>query len=144
MTTDYERREWERLVERLNTGASAVAESEDRIRVTLTYADGSRRDVIIHMSADQWSDMFGTMWGSFEDGVREVERSLRELSPDHGHLVFGQYELHPSLDETLPDDPDDAQMREYLRKHPEGGGNWYAIDREGKWIPFPEGAPRDT
>jgi hypothetical protein len=144
MATDYGRREWERLVERLNTRASAVAESEDRIRVTLTNDDGSRRHVTIHMTADQWSHMFGTMWGSFEDGVREVERSLQELPPDHGHLVFGQYELHPSMDETLPENPDDAQMREYLRKHPEGGGNWYALDREGNHIPFPEGPPGDA
>src|SRR5690606_35620958 len=121
MATEHERREWERLIERLNTWASAVGESEDRIRVTLTNGDGSRRDVPINRSADQWSDMSGTMWGSFEDAVREVERSLRDLPPDHGHLVFGQYELHPSKVETLPEDPDEARMREYLREHPEGG-----------------------
>ena len=144
MATEYERLEWQRLVERLNTRASAVGESESRIQLTLTNDDGSRRDVTIHMSADQWSDMFGTMWGSFEDAAREVERSLQELPPDHGHLVFGQYDLHPSMVETLPEDPDDAQMREYLRVHPEGGGNWYAIDREGNHIPFPEGPPRDA
>lgn len=144
MATENERREWERLIERLDTWASAAAESEDRIRVTLSNDDGSRRDVAIHMTADQWSDMFGTMWGNFEDGVREVERSLQELPPDHGHLVFGQYELHPSMVETLPENPEDAQMREYLREHPEGGGNWYAIDREGNRIPFSEGPPRDA
>ena len=143
MTTEYERREWERLIERLNTCASAAAESEDRIQVTLTNDDGSRRDVAIHMTPDQWSDMFGTMWGSFEDGVREVERSLQELPSDHGHLIFGQYELHPSMVETLPEDPEDAQMREYLREHPDGGGKWYAVDPEGNHVPFPEGPPRD-
>ena len=90
--------------------------------------------------------MFGTMWGSFEDAVREVERSLQELPPDHGDLVSDQYELHPSMAEALREDPDDAQMREHLREHQhlEGGGNWYAIDREGNRIPFPEGPPRDA
>lgn len=144
MVSEYERREWERLVERLNAWASAVGESEDRIRVTLTNDDASRRDIAIHMTADQWSNMFGTMWGSFEDGVREVERSIRELPPDHGHLVFDQYELHPSKVETLPEDPEDAQMREYLRDHPEGGGSWFAISRDGNRVPFPEGSPEET
>lgn len=140
---EHERREWERLIERLNTWASAVAESENRIRVTLTDDDGTRRDVAIHMTANQWSAMFGTMWGNVEDGVREVERSLQELPPDHGHLVFGQYGLHPSTIEPLTADPDDAQMRAYLREHP-GGGHWFAIDREGNRILFPEGPPRDA
>jgi hypothetical protein len=144
MATEYERQQWERLIERLDARAAAAAESEDRVRVTLTNDDGSRRDVVIHMSADEWSDMFGTMWGSFEDAAREVERSLKELPPDHDHLVFGQYELHPSMVETLPEDPDHVRMREYMRDHPQGGGNWYALDEEGKRIPFPQGPPRDA
>jgi hypothetical protein len=144
MASESERWEWERLIQRLNTWASALAESENRIRVTMTDDAGFRRDVAIHMTADQWSDMFGTMWGNFEDGVREVERSLQELPPDHGHLVFGQYELHPSTVETPPEDPEDFQLRAYLREHPEGGGTWFAIDRDGNRIPFPEGPPTDA
>lgn len=142
MATEHERQEWERLIERLNAWATATAESEDRIRVTLNDDDGSRRDVLVHLSPDQWSDMSGTMWGSFEDAAREVEVALRDLPSDHGHLVFDQYELHPSRDETLPEDPDDARMRELLRDHPEGVGNWYAVDGEGNLIPFPQGPPR--
>lgn len=144
MATEHEIQEWKRLVARLNTWANAVAESEDRIRVSLANDDGPHRDVTIHMTPHQWSDMSGTMWGSFEEGAREVERSLEELPPDHGHLVFDQYELHPSIAETLPEDPEEVRMHEYPREHPEGAGNWYAIDREGNRVPFPKGSPTDA
>jgi hypothetical protein len=37
-------------------------------------------------------------------------------------LIYKTYELHPSETETLPEDPDEAPMREFMRDHPEGRG----------------------
>ncbi len=35
-------------------------------------------------------------------------------------------------------------MREFMRDQPEGGGNWFAIDRQGNLIPFPELPPEKS
>lgn len=143
-THDWERAKWERLIEILNGFARASAVGPDRIHVTLADRVGSKRDVDILMSPDQWSDLNGTIWGSFDDAVRQIKESLDDLPAGHPFLIFHLYELVPSRTVQLPEDPDVAKLREHLRKNPGAVGEWRAYRRDGSYARFPEPPPRDA
>jgi len=104
------------------------------------FPGGTSREVEILLSPDDWSSLYGTIWGELEGGAQQVKEALDELPDDHPFLIYKTYELHPSETETLPEDPDEARMREFMRDHPEGGGDRFAIDRQTN-LPFPELPP---
>lgn len=141
---DWDRVWWERLIEFLNGFARAYAVGPDRIHVTLTDSEGgATRDVRILMSPAQWSDLYGTIWGNFEDAARQIKESLSDLPPGHPFLIFHLYELVPSMTDQLPEDPEDARLREYLRNTPGGVGEWRAYRRDGSYAASSEPPRRD-
>lgn len=127
---DYERL-WERLLESLNTWATATEIGPSRIRVDFETPPGSTRVVDILMTDDEWDDTVSIRWGSFEDAAREVRERILGLQPDERFLLYGQYELVPSATEHLPVDPEPRRLQELARQHPEGFGTWVVLDKDG-------------
>ena len=82
-----------------------------------------RRQVVVVMRADEWDDMVGVMWGSFDSALREVKATLSGLKPDEAFAVYSLYRLCPSIEATPPESP--APL-------PEPGGQWVAYDRAGR------------
>ena len=93
--------EWQRLVEALDAWTSASEIGAGRIQVTVPGRRGSRRAVIV-MRPDEWDDMTGPMFGSFEDALNDVKRSLRHLRPHERFAVYSQYRLEGSVSASLP------------------------------------------
>jgi len=50
--------------------------------------------------------MAGVMWGDFDAAVDEVKRTLLGLQPQEGFAVYGEYQLEPSTESTLPESAD--------------------------------------
>jgi hypothetical protein len=127
---DYERL-WERLLEFLDTWATATEIGPGRIRVDFEKSPGWIRVVHILMTDDEWDDTVTVMWGSFDDAAREVRERILGLQPDERFLLYGQYELVPSATERLPVDPDVERLQQLARQHPEGFGTWVVLDKDG-------------
>jgi len=115
--------DYQRLLDWLNTWAQAHEVSPGRLVVTFESA-GVLREAEIHMTPDQWDDMWEVMWGSLDDAVSEVRHSLLSLKPGERYLVFGEYELNAarSLTDRHPEEPSPEQMM---------GGRWSFVDAEG-------------
>lgn len=77
------------------------------------------------MTPGEWNDMVSVMWGSFDDAIDDVKRSLQRLKPHEGFAVYSQYRLEGSATPALPP----ARPRV-----PEAGGQWVTFDREGRAI----------
>jgi hypothetical protein len=127
---DYERL-WERLLEFLDTWATATEIGPGRIRVDFEKSPDWIRVVHILMTDDEWDDTVTVMWGSFDDAAREVRERILGLQPDERFLLYGQYELVPSATERLPVDPDVERLQQLARQHPEGFGTWVVLDKDG-------------
>ena len=144
MASDAEYSQWRRLVEALDEWTAAHEVSEGRIRVWLPDLVGSRPEYVdIVMSPQDWDVWSGTVMGSLELTIDEVKQAVAALATPHPFLVHHLYELHPSLNETLPPDPDEERMAQLMREN-DGRpiGNWFAYGKDGKTYPFPEGPPR--
>ena len=116
--------DWQRLVEALDGWTSAKAVAPNRIEVTRPGRSGRGRAVIV-MTPEQWDDMTGTMWGSFDAAVQDVKRSLRHLRPNEGFAVYSQYRLEGSATPSLPHITDVP---------PPGSGQWEVRDRQGRVV----------
>lgn len=139
---DRERQWWDRLIDSLNTWASAAALVSDRIGVVLSSEGRTRREVQIVMSPREWAEIHGVAYGDFDQAVADVRRALDDVPDGHGFLVYNCYELHPSMTDTLPEDPEVERLRELMRQHPEGlGGTWVAYTSDGTAHPCPEMPP---
>ena len=114
--------DWRRLVEALDGWTSASAIAAGRIEVSLPDDTDGHRAVIV-MTPDEWDDLVGVMWGSFEDAVDDVVRTLQRLQPHETFAVYSQYRLEGSTTPRLPRTPGPG---------PEAGGEWVALDREGR------------
>ena len=77
------------------------------------------------MTPEEWDDMTGTMWGSFDAAVEDVKRSVRNLRPDQGFAVYSQYRLEGSATASLPLINDVPPPR---------GGRWEVRDRQGRVV----------
>lgn len=138
---DWARVWWERLIDYLDAFASASAVGPDRIHVRMNDREGTTHDVIIIMSPDEWSDLYSTIWGNFDDAALQIKESLETLPAEHPFLIYRTYELHPSKTERIAEDPELAQFREHLRKNPGAVGEWRAYRRDGSYATFPEPPP---
>ncbi|MGH1564553.1 hypothetical protein [Mumia sp. DW29H23] len=125
---------WERLLEYLNTWGTAVEATPGRIEMSYEDADGVARRVEIVMRPDEWEDYAGTMWGDFDDAANAVRRMIVEAPADMPFRVYGTYELVPSATAELPVDPEDLEMEELARQHPEGFGRWVVTDDAGNVV----------
>ena len=125
---------WQRLLQELNSWARATEAGPGRVRVFFTDAAGAARVVDIVMTPEQWEDMAGGVWGSFEGAARELRQAVLSASDNDRFLVFDTYELRPSPTETLPVDPDQERLDQLAREHPEGFGRWVVLDREGNVV----------
>jgi hypothetical protein len=114
--------DWRRLIEALDGWTSASAIAAGRIEVSLPDDRDGRLAVIV-MTPDEWDDMVGVMWGSFDDAVHDVKRSLQRLQPHEPFAVYSQYRLEGSTTPALPRAPGPV---------PEAGGEWVTLDREGR------------
>jgi hypothetical protein len=68
--------------------------------------------------------MTGVMWGSFDDAVEDVKRTLRQMGAGDAHAVYSQYRLVPSTSPTLGGEVGGAA--------PDGPGTWVVRDSEGR------------
>ena len=127
----YERL-WDRLLEFLNTWASATEIGPGRIRVAFEGSPGSTRVVDLVMTDDEWDDTVSVLWGSFDDAAGQVRENIVGLQPDERFLLYSQYRLVPSATEHLPVDPDLERLRELARDHPEGFGRWVVLGDDGE------------
>ncbi|MBW9210104.1 hypothetical protein KV102_07615 [Mumia sp. zg.B53] len=125
----YERL-WERLLEYLNTWGTAVETAPGRIQMSYEV-DGVARRVEIVMRPDEWEDFASSIWGNFDAAAHDVHRMIVEAPADMPFRVYGTYELVPSATSELPIDPDDLEMDELARQHPEGFGRWVVTDGAG-------------
>ncbi|MGH1564575.1 hypothetical protein [Mumia sp. DW29H23] len=122
---------WERLLASLNHWGNAAEVAPGRIELSYEDEDGLVRQVEIVMTADEWSDFAGTIWGDFGDAANDVKRMVTEAPLGLHYCVYGTYELVPSATPELPVDPEDAAMEEMARQHPEGFGRWVVTDEAG-------------
>ncbi len=129
----YERL-WQRLLEHLDTWASAREVAPGRIAVDWLHAEGDRRTTEIVMTRHEWDDMVTVAYGDFDQAAEKVRRSVMALPAARRYLVYGTYELVPSDSPVLPPDPEVLRMRELARRHPEGLGRWVALDDEGNVV----------
>ncbi len=135
----YERL-WERLLKFLASWAEATVLEPGRIELTVGSSTAPARKVQILMTPSQWDDMVTIPFGDFDAAAAWLKRTV--LRPPHEpFLVYDCYDLHPSPTPELPDDPDDELLARLAREHPEGIGNWAAIDQVGTVHPFPELPP---
>lgn len=93
--------DWGRLVAVLDAWTSASSSDVGRIEVALPQ-DGGGGQVVIVMTPDEWDDMVSVRWGSFDDAVRDVLRTLRRLGPAEHYAVYSQYRLRGSATPILP------------------------------------------
>ncbi len=110
---------WDRLVGALDDWASVVAAEAGAIDVLMP---GGRRVTIV-MTADEWDDMVDVLWGSFDDAVEDVKRTLLGLRAHERFAVYSQYRLEPSADASLPQIPDRP-----------GSGEWVVTDGDGEVV----------
>ncbi|WP_262851526.1 hypothetical protein [Mumia quercus] len=125
---------WEHLLEYLNTWGTATELAPGRIGLSYDDAEGVRRQVEIVMRPDQWDDLVTVIWGDFDDAAKHARRMIVEASADMPFRVYGTYELVPSETPELPIDPDDLELEELARQHPEGFGRWVVTDAAGNLI----------
>lgn len=128
----YMAEQWDRLLHFLNRLGPTRQLAPGRISLTLRETG---RHVEIVMTPDEWDDMYGPMWGSFDDAAADVERSVLSASESEPYLVYCQYRLEPSPTPELPPDPDDERMQALLRAN--GGksiGSWVALDNKGRVV----------
>lgn len=109
---------WQQLVEELDAWTAASAEAPGRIEVSVPHGAA-----IVVMTAEEWDEMVGVMWGNVPDAVEDVKRTLLSLQPHQGFAVYNRYRLYPSAEPSLSDSAE-----------PEGtaGGKWVALDRDGR------------
>lgn len=125
----YERL-WERLIEFLNGWATAREVRPGRIEVTLPRS-GTPRTIELVMTHEEWDDLVTILHGDFDLAASTVKRSVLGVGADQRFLVYRTYELVPSLTPDLPEDPEDRQLQELARQHPEGFGRWVVLDKQG-------------
>jgi len=144
MVSEAVRRNWNRLVDGLDRWTAATAVAEGRVRVQLPdTATSGQEHVDIVMSPSDWNVWSSTVSGSFETAFEDVQRAVVEVGGSHPFLVHQLYELHPSMTETLPPDPDDERLAQLVRES-DGRpiGPWVAYGKDGRIYPFPESPPR--
>ena len=129
----YERL-WQRLLEHLDTWASAREVAPGRIAVDWLHPCGDRRTTELVMTRHEWDDMVTVVYGDFDQAAEKVRRSVLDLAGDEGYLVYRTYELVPSDGPVLPPDPEVLRMQELARRHPEGVGRWVVLDEEGNVV----------
>lgn len=117
---------WERLLALLATMGEVNASTPGRIRLRT-----GRRRVEIVMNEDDWSDLAGTIHGSFDGAARHLRRALAEAeAADAPYLVYYTYELEPSQTPESPmrlqEEADVLRQREHLRDHLGSRGEWRA------------------
>jgi hypothetical protein len=122
---------WERLLEFLNSWATAHEVRPGQIEITLPRPGEPPRTVRLVMTRDEWSDLVTIPYGDFDLAVRSVQGSVLALDADQRFLVFRAYELVPSLTADLPEGPEDLHLQELARQHPDGFGRWVVLDEEG-------------
>lgn len=122
---------WERLLEFLNTWATATEVGPARIRVDFADSSGATRAVDLLITADEWDETVTVMWGSFDDAAGQVRERILGLQQEERFLLYGQYELVASTTEHLQVDPELARLQELARQHPEGTGRWVVLDEDG-------------
>lgn len=135
---------WNRLVDALDRWTKATVVAEGRVRVRLPgTATSVAEHVDIVMSPSDWDVWSSTVSGSFEAAFEEVKRAVSEVDGSHPFLIHDLYELHPSITEALPPDPD-AERLAQLKRESNGRpiGNWVAYGKDGRMYPFPEPPPR--
>lgn len=122
---------WERLLDSLDTWASAQEVAPGRIEVSVPSAEGPSRTVQLVMSRDEWDDLVTVICGDFDVAAERVRRSLLAMPPEQPYLVYDTYDLVPSSAPTLPEEPDDQRLQELSRARPEGFGRWVVRDDDG-------------
>lgn len=125
-------RSWERLLEHLAQVGDTVQVAPGRIRVAVDRPDGVARTVEVVMTPDNWDDMSGVAWGDVDGAAAYVQDRVR--ASDQPFLVYdGQYDVQDCPSPEIPEDPEEARMRELMKQHPKGipGGRWVAYNRDG-------------
>ncbi|WP_134738102.1 hypothetical protein [Nocardioides sp. 503] len=117
-------RSWHDLVTALDDWTAATAVADGTIEVALPGDGGPGRRVLVMLTPDEWDDMTGVMWGSFEDAVDDVRQTLGQMGPSDGYAVYGTYRLVPSASPRLGGDGG--------RARPSGPGEWVGRDSEGR------------
>lgn len=73
--------------------AREVAPGEIEVRFT---QGGVRRRVVVVVTAAEWDEMASVNWGSADDALAEVKRTVAALGPEDRFAVYGAGELQPS------------------------------------------------
>jgi sarcosine oxidase gamma subunit len=115
---------WRDLVAALDAWTAATAVTEGSIEVALPGDGGPGRRVLVMLTPDEWDDMTGPMWGSFEDAVGDVKQTLGEMGAGDGYAVYCHYRLVPSASPTLGSEDGPAA--------PSGPGEWVVRDSQGR------------
>ena len=126
----YERL-WERLLDFLNSWATARETGPGRVEVTWVASTGRPRTVTLVMSRQEWDDLVTIPYGDFDLAADGLRRQLLGLDGNEPYLVYRTYELVPSATPVLREDPEELRLQELARRHPEGFGRWIALDENG-------------
>jgi hypothetical protein len=113
--TEYNHALWRQLVAALDEWTTASELATGHIEVSVPDGTGIR-PISILMTADEWADMCGPMWGDVGDAIEEVKRTLMEMKRHETYALYGQYKLVPSTEATWPERP---------RFSPQPGSKWF-------------------
>jgi hypothetical protein len=119
---DYQRQQWEALIRSLDEWSSDRELDAGRIHVRLPEKS---REVIIEMTPDEWDDMSGVMWGSFEDALNDIKQTLLGLNAREQYAQYSDYRLYGS-EVARPSTV--AEGREEVTP----AGEWLAVNRDGR------------
>ncbi|TIC87353.1 hypothetical protein E8D34_09455 [Nocardioides sp. GY 10113] len=101
---------WQVLVEALAScyGDAGVAQRAPHgLVVAGARADGSRFEVEIVMTPDEWDDLAAVAWGDVDAAAAYVVGLVRGQPADLRYLVYRLYELTPRGEPTIPPEPED-------------------------------------
>jgi hypothetical protein len=129
----YERL-WERLLEHIDTWASAREIGPGRIAVNWQHADGDRHTTELVMTPHEWDDMVTVVYGDFDQAAEKVRYSVLDLPAGQRYLVYRTYQLIPSDSPVLPPDPEEIRLQELARRYPEGVGRWVVVGDDGNVV----------
>ena len=125
---------WDRLLESLTEWAEVRAVTEDRITLLVPAGVEPERTVELVMTRHEWDELVTIPYADFDAAAAELKRSVLRFDRQLPYLVYENYELVPSPEPTIPEDPATARLSERARQHPEGIGRWYALDRDGNVV----------